>query len=124
MSALDRPKIEDAEAVIKAAEEMLSALCHGKRFEMTIPVQETDPDIVIGNALYIASELLRERAKLTTPVTWKQEEFGYECYVWECSGCKEATIWEDSPEENNVHFCSNCGHPIAAFEPFKEESEE
>lgn len=63
MSALDRPKIEDAERVIKAAEEMLNALCHGKRFEMTIPVQENDADIVIGNALYIARELLRERAE-------------------------------------------------------------
>lgn len=71
-----------------------------------------------------STRMMIELNDAKSPVTWKQEEYGDGCYVWECSGCKEATIWEDSPEENNVHFCSNCGHPIAAFEPFKEESEE
>ena len=66
MSALDRPKIEDAERVILDAETALREVCHGKRrFEMCVPVQETDTDIVIGNALYIGRQLLAELSRVT-----------------------------------------------------------
>jgi hypothetical protein len=60
MSALDRPKIDDAESVLANAENVLSELCHGKRFEMCVPVRDTDTDIVLGNALYIGRRLLAE----------------------------------------------------------------
>ena len=71
MSVLDRPKIEDAERVITDAENALSEVCQGKRrFEMCVPVQETDTDIVIGNALYIARALAAELAALRERERW------------------------------------------------------
>jgi DNA polymerase-3 subunit epsilon len=64
--------------------------------------------------------MLIELKDAKSPVTWKEKEYGDGWYVWECSGCRDEQVWEDSPEENNVKFCSHCGHPIAAFEPYKD----
>ena len=63
MSALDRPTIEQAEETISKAENMLSDICLGRKcFEMNVPVRDDDPDIVIGDAFYIARLLHTELA--------------------------------------------------------------
>jgi hypothetical protein len=43
--------LDELKSKIKLANAELRALCHGKRFAMHIPVQLTDPDIVIGDGL-------------------------------------------------------------------------
>jgi hypothetical protein len=65
MSVLDRPTIEQADEVIQAAQTELGNVCTGRRkFTMCVPVQENDTDIVIGNALYIGRELVKENTAL------------------------------------------------------------
>jgi hypothetical protein len=46
-------------ALIDAAQEELSALCKGKKFRMTIPVEHDDSDMVIGDALRHAQAFVR-----------------------------------------------------------------
>lgn len=43
--------LDELEPMIEAAQAELSALCHGKRFRMSIPVEAEDSDMVIGDAL-------------------------------------------------------------------------
>ncbi len=50
--------IEQLKANIEAAQKELSALCHGKRFMMSIPMQQDDPDIVIGAGLRVGKGAL------------------------------------------------------------------
>jgi hypothetical protein len=45
---------------IEAAQNEVSELCKGKRFKMSIPVQETDTDVIISGALTSASERIKE----------------------------------------------------------------
>jgi hypothetical protein len=43
--------LADIVALIERAHEELSALCKGKRFRMSVPVDDADSDMVIGDAL-------------------------------------------------------------------------
>lgn len=43
--------LNDLEPMILAAQVELNALCQGKRFRMSIPVQDDDSDMAIGDAL-------------------------------------------------------------------------
>lgn len=43
--------LAELEPMILLAQEELSALCHGKRFRMSVPVDSEDSDMVIGDAL-------------------------------------------------------------------------
>lgn len=43
--------LAELEPMILAAQEELSALCNGKKFRMSIPVDDTDSDMRIGDAL-------------------------------------------------------------------------
>jgi len=52
---------------IEAAQNELSELCKGKQFKMSIPVHQTDSDVIIGNALAIMkmqAEKLKEMSAL------------------------------------------------------------
>lgn len=46
-------------AMLDDAQKELSALCHGKRFRMTVPVQDDDSDMVIGDALRHAEAFVK-----------------------------------------------------------------
>lgn len=62
---------------IEAAQNELSELCKGKQFRMSIPVQETDSDVVIGSALAtmkMQAEKLKEMSALMS------EEWGDGAY--------------------------------------------
>jgi len=84
-------------------------------------------DLSQARALYLetldrAVKAEAERNALKSPVTWKQWG-NEESDTWECLGCGETTVWEDSPEEN-VNFCSGCGHPVVFqkyIEPVEDE---
>ena len=40
--------------------------------------------------------------------------------AWECSGCGVAwELIEGGPLENDMNFCSRCGRPITAIEPYR-----
>jgi hypothetical protein len=43
--------LAELEPMILAAQAELSAICNGKRWRMSIPVQDDDSDMVIGDAL-------------------------------------------------------------------------
>lgn len=53
-----------ARAAVKAAYDELSALCHGKQFRMSIPMRDTDSDIVIGIGLHFIEDLIDEVERL------------------------------------------------------------
>jgi hypothetical protein len=61
--------LAELEPMIVAAQNELSALCEGKRFRMSIPVEDTDSDMVIGDALRHALAFVRAVLDKKTSVT-------------------------------------------------------
>jgi len=75
-----------------------------------------------GDIDYLLAEVERlrrvEEAQQSGGVTYREHNPDYG--GWECSGCGNA--WEftnDGPAENAMNFCSRCGRPIAAIEPYR-----
>jgi hypothetical protein len=56
--------LDASAARLEKARAELSALCHGKRFLMSIPVREDDSDRIIGNALSDMRKLIQEVERL------------------------------------------------------------
>lgn len=54
----------------KAAAEV-GELCKGKRWQMSVPVQDDDSDIVISNALCLIPTLMTEIERLRTELATK-----------------------------------------------------
>ncbi len=59
--------LSELEPMIVAAQKELVALCDGKRFRMSIPVDDADSDIVIGDALRHALAFVRAALKIDLP---------------------------------------------------------
>lgn len=57
----DEELIPNAAEIIDAARAKLSALCHGERWTMSVPVRDSDSDVAIGAAIRLALRLLAER---------------------------------------------------------------
>lgn len=55
--------LDELSALIVAAQKELSDLCNGKRFRMTIPVEDTDSDVMIGDALRHSLALVRSASE-------------------------------------------------------------
>jgi hypothetical protein len=52
------------DALVDAAHAEISRLCHGKRWQMTIPLdEERDSDVIIGNALRALKDRIAELEK-------------------------------------------------------------
>jgi hypothetical protein len=66
MSESPRPPVNttEARAAVKLAYDELWELCHSKQFRMSIPMRETDSDIVIGNGLRFIEDLIDEIERL------------------------------------------------------------
>jgi hypothetical protein len=62
---------------------------------------------------------------LQSPVTWSQQDYE-DGDTWRCSGCGTKSVWEYTPEESGLKFCSFCGHPVEfeKYEDPKEDEEE
>jgi hypothetical protein len=72
-----RPPVDltEARAAVKAAYDELSALCHSKQFRVSIPMRDTDSDIVIGIGLHFIEDLIDEVERLRpAPTTPAQSE--------------------------------------------------
>jgi hypothetical protein len=61
-----QPQLNELAPMIVAAQEELSALCNGKRFRMSIPVEDSDSDMVIGDALRHSLAFVRAALGVTT----------------------------------------------------------
>jgi hypothetical protein len=61
-----QPQLNELAPMIVAAQDELSALCNGKRFRMSIPVEDTDSDMVIGDALRHSLAFVRAALGATT----------------------------------------------------------
>ena len=45
-----------------------------------------------------------------------EKEVGWESFAWECSECEDLRSFEyGTPEENNFHYCPNCGDRITDY---------
>ena len=82
--------------------------------------------ITINAVLAAHVETIRHQAEelaaLRATVTWRQLDYE-DGDTWECSGCGGMSVWEDSPEENDLKFCTYCGHPVV-FEPYEDPPDE
>jgi hypothetical protein len=67
--------------------------------------------------LNMIQDLARREAELSalqTPCVWKYDD--YDCYYM--TSCGEIFQFEDgTAEENNCHYCHNCGHPVKVVMP-------
>lgn len=59
--------LSELEPMILAAQEELKALCNGKRFRMSVPVDDTDSDMVIGDALRHSLAFVRAALAVLAP---------------------------------------------------------
>lgn len=58
IARMDREElIANAKEVIDAAHAKLNALCHGERWVMSVPVQDSDSDIPLGAVIRLAAAL-------------------------------------------------------------------
>lgn len=67
------------------------------------------------NALTLENaRLAGENARRNTPCVWRYD--AYDCFYE--TACGETWQFEaGTAEDNDVHFCHNCGHPILVFMP-------
>ena len=61
MTTQEAVKAEDVKAALDAAKDCLADLCLGRRrWMMSVPAREDDPDLLIGRALTLASRFVEQ----------------------------------------------------------------
>jgi hypothetical protein len=75
--------IANAEEVLALAGDKLSALCHGEKWRMSIPVSDHDSDIAFGRVIALAKELLK--SSVASPSVEEDSEPATKAYADESS---------------------------------------
>jgi len=88
------------------------------RGELATWLEKFDADI------WHDERLLEVAAMLRDPETCVFTE-AHDGEYWTCSACGyDFVLLEGTPEENDYHYCANCGAKVTACVPFKEDDDD